>query len=206
MSEPSLFDQQSLDPSLSSVVQLRRRFAAAWDDALAQGSAPPELEKYLDGLPEPKRSQARPELEALDQSYRQRLGSGSSEPAATLPGETVPEPLRREQETIDYASPPKTPDPKALLPQPAATVHGGPDGTGENGSAAGAFSVHEHAAENAPPRIMLRQTRRARSLIAGPRPRATARPACRRWWPVTKSSACWAAEGWAWSTRPANRY
>ncbi len=134
MSEPSLFNERSFDPLLSSVEQLRRRFVADWEDSLTNGSVPPELQKYLGELPEPERSQARAELEAVEQSYRQRLASNQTVDAAHFPGETVPDPARVEQGTVDYARPVPPADPETLSAEadPAET---------------GAFSLDESAAE-----------------------------------------------------------
>jgi serine/threonine-protein kinase len=134
MSEPSLSNEPLFDPSLSSVDQLRRRFVADWEDSLTKGCSPPELHKYLEGLPEPCRSQAQRELEALDQSYRRRLASNETVAASRLPGETIPDPLRAEQGTVDYALPLPIPDPETLSAE-----------TGS--SAAEAFSFDERAAE-----------------------------------------------------------
>jgi serine/threonine-protein kinase len=59
----------SSDPA--SVVEVRQRFIAAWEDT-ARGGAAPTVEAYLGPIAEPERSQLRAELEALDRSYRAR--------------------------------------------------------------------------------------------------------------------------------------
>ena len=141
--------------------EVRRRFEAAWNDR-PPGSAPPDLESFLGPFDEPERSALRSELEELDRFYRGR--SGDVVPAAGPVTHTG------------------GPDETTSAPRPTA------DGTGDDASAAGAWTVDYVTIPHAGP--------------AEPAGRPPTEPAAGRPWPATRSSASWAVGRWASSTRP----
>ena len=90
--------------ALSSAEWVRRRFAAAWDEA-ARGQPPPDLDEYLHPVPEPERSRLRQELESVEQSYRRRVPNptGTALPA----GKGLSAPPEAPSGAVDFvASPP----------------------------------------------------------------------------------------------------
>ncbi len=79
MSERVVSSSDSAEQMLDSAgTSIRQRYAAAWDDSLGGGGPPPDLDSFLASFPEPKRSQIRKELEAVDQSYRERRPSAGT--------------------------------------------------------------------------------------------------------------------------------
>jgi serine/threonine-protein kinase len=89
------------DPPATAAECVRAQFVAAWDEALRQSKPPPDLDRFLALLDEPERTRLRPELEALEQTYRQRRASGD------LPGrpdETLPLPPAADSGTVDVPS------------------------------------------------------------------------------------------------------
>jgi serine/threonine protein kinase len=71
MPEPPQPSDQTQDQP-AAPEQVRGRFVAAWDEALLKSGSPPDLDSFLASLNETERLQLRPELEALEQDYRQR--------------------------------------------------------------------------------------------------------------------------------------
>jgi serine/threonine-protein kinase len=97
---PALGQEKSHnDPS--SHEQVRQRFTAAWEDT-ARGAAEPTVEAFLDPFTEPERSQVRSELEALDQSFRERRSAVQSRPADGEAAGTVDHQPAAAGETGEY--------------------------------------------------------------------------------------------------------
>jgi serine/threonine-protein kinase len=114
----------------SAAEQVRGRFVAAWDEALSHDGPTPDLDALLAPLAEPERAGLRPELEALERSYRGRR-TGGTVTGATADTVAAPEP---DAGTVDFV--PSPPEPACAEEveddaDPAGTVQHRPGGSTE---------------------------------------------------------------------------